>query len=653
MDVVQAFVLAVSAWHPTSDPHSLVYWSPMKLPKPAGVHKKWFGDFSLEVQDWLDGDQTGENLLRQMEPVELGRLLHRIGMADANDSFLGSLMGKMGPKNDREAGVKLATCNSTTRVFYELSRKRFKELSSRAGSTEPDESLPGPFARYFELNFEGASPTIRLPVGATLKKKIRDAVANLMGDILSGRLNDDLDESMLVRTLGQRQAAIMLCQQAFVRTGGAIPPPHSNARPDSYLPKPKCSFWDITLDESQAAIARCGMGQLYLRSNDQEHLQAYGDILCDASALADFEVRPGFERMGAIAVFRRQASGAWIITAVDWKHAGEVVKPGDDNWEHAKWVWRCSLVTYMTSVNHLVRTHWIVANALSTSAREFLGPFHPIRRLLQVFTYNTPSINHNSALSLFPESGMLHRMTSFPYSELQRVFVHAAETFEFKTWPQEYEAVKLPQDVKSRLPIFQDGLEVYAGFQEFMTGYVSTYYPNDESVRLDAALQEYWKFPCVPQYAAALPALSRQALIDQLTRGAFDVTAYHELVGYVVAYTTDPAGAALQVRPSLDMADLQEFLAVNSLVAGTGTPMPMLVPSGEPGDEDWLYQLDLTAKGGQDPRKFQEVSRCYRIFMDRFKQISKTIEKRNAPGAGREIPCAVMDPMSFERSVSL
>merc|ERR1712238_448524 len=122
-------------------------------------------------------------------------------------------------------------------------------------------------------------------------------------------------------------------------------------------------------------------------------------------------------------------------------------------------------------------------------------------------------------------------MTPFTYEELQRVFATAAEGWKFQTWPQEYEAVQLPEDVKSKLPIYQDGLEVYA----------------------------------------AIPELSKQALIDQLTRGIFDVTAYHEFVGYVVAYTTDPAGGSLQVRPGLDMADLQEFLAVNSLVAGTGT----------------------------------------------------------------------------------
>eukprot|EP00445_Apocalathium_hangoei_P001813 CAMPEP_0203843458 /NCGR_PEP_ID=MMETSP0359-20131031/2600_1 /ASSEMBLY_ACC=CAM_ASM_000338 /TAXON_ID=268821 /ORGANISM="Scrippsiella Hangoei, Strain SHTV-5" /LENGTH=1059 /DNA_ID=CAMNT_0050758227 /DNA_START=66 /DNA_END=3245 /DNA_ORIENTATION=+ len=651
LDVSQAFVLAVCRWQPTNistKPH--VYWSPVTIPKPQGVHKKWFSDFELEIQDWLDGDQTGEHLLRSLEPIDLARLLQEIGMADAENSSLSSLLG---PSKDRKSSSKLSECDMSTKVFYELSRKRFKELSERAGSINPDESNPGPAPRYFDLDFGGRTSTIRLPVDGSLKKAVRDSVANVIGDMLKNKLDDSRHESQLVRTHSERCAAIMLCQQAFLRTGGGAPPPRSSARADSYLPKPNCTFADITTDQSQVAIARCGMGQLYLRSNDQPQLQAFGDVICDASALADFNVRPAFERMGATAVFRREASGAWTITAVDWKHGGKIVKPGDKDWEHAKWCWRCSLVTYMTAVNHLVISHWVVANAIASSCRETMSPFHPIRRLLQAITYNTASINHNSALSLFPAGGMLNRMSPFPYEELQRIFAVAADSYKFQTWPQEYEAVKLPEDVKSKLPIYQDGLEVYAAFHDFVSGYVNTYFPDDAKVTSDKELQEYWKFTCVPQYARALPQLSKQALIDQLTRGTFDVTGYHELVGYVVAYTTDPAGGSMQVRPGLDMADLQELLAVNSLVAGTGTPMPMFVPSCEPGDEDWLPQLDLTAKGGYDTKHFAEVSKLYANMMSEMKQISASVKTRNAAGAGREMACATMDPLAFERSLCL
>mmetsp|Transcript_15068 Transcript_15068/g.40622 ORF Transcript_15068/g.40622 Transcript_15068/m.40622 type:complete len:1094 (-) Transcript_15068:78-3359(-) len=660
LDISQAFVLAVSCWQSSTAPGKpLVWWQPNKVPKPQGVHKKWFSDFKYEVQDWLDGDQTGENLLRGMGCVDLARLLYKIGMADAEDDRIGALTVKMGPKSDREAGVKLVACNAATRVFYQLSRKRFKELAERVGSLEPDVGSPKPHSKYFDLDFGEGNPIIRLPLGDSLKKQVRDKIAGLMGDVeglmsklLGSSLEDEIDASHQFQTKTQRCAAIMLCQQAFQRVGGDKPPPHSSARPDSYLPKAKAPFFDITTDESQVAIARCGMGQLFLRANDDPRLAAYGDVLCDVTCMAGFAVRSGFEKMGAAAVFKREAN-KWHITAIDWRHGNTIVKPSDTTWNHAKWVWRCSMITYMTAVHHLVQTHWLVANALSTSIRETLGPWHPVRRLLQVLTYNTPSINHNSALSLYPESGMLHRMSAFPYEELRRVFASGASNFRFRTWPQEYKDMTLPEDVKSKLPMFEDGLQVWSALYDFMAGYIGVYFKNDEDVTADKGLQEYWKFTCSPQYAQALPALSRTALIDQLTRGAFDVTAYHELVGDVVAYTTDPAGAALQVRPGADMADLQEFLQVNSLVAGTGTPMPMFVPSGEKGDEDWLCQLDLSKGGVHSPKHFEEVSSLYRTMMDRMREISQDVRRRNAPGGGREMPFGQMDPLNLERSVSL
>jgi len=336
------------------------------------------------------------------------------------------------------------------------------------------------------------------------------------------------------------------------------------------------------------------------------------------------------------------------ITAIDWRHGETVVRPGDEEWEHAKWVWRCSMITHMTAVHHLVWTHWIVANALASSCREALRPKHPIRLLLQAITYNTFSINHNSALSLFPESGMLHRMSPFPYDQLQAIFAHAANTWRHQTWPQVYEETQLPDAFKAKLPIFEDGLPVWQALHDFVAAYVSLHYKDDAAVSGDSELQEYWKFSCVPQYAQGLPPLSRVALTNQITRGMFDVTAYHELVGDVVVYTTDPAGAALQVRPGRDMADIQQFFQVNSLVAGTGTPMPMFVPSGEPGDEDWLSHLDTG-----EIAKLPQVSAIYKTMMDRLKQVSAQIHKRNGPGGGRERSFGQMDPLVLERSVSL
>eukprot|EP00931_Biecheleriopsis_adriatica_P033221 TRINITY_DN19287_c0_g2_i1.p1 TRINITY_DN19287_c0_g2~~TRINITY_DN19287_c0_g2_i1.p1 ORF type:complete len:1157 (-),score=244.32 TRINITY_DN19287_c0_g2_i1:492-3911(-) len=645
LDVVQAFVLTVSTWQPTRA-CPLAYWSPSKPPQPARV-PTWWQSFNLELSDWLDGDQTGEDLLKMISPVDLGRMLRKI---ESPTSFFDKLGKNLGKKADLSHQTKLSKMDAGTRMFYEISKAEFRELSKHVAAARLDDTPAKAHERYFGLDFASATGRIQLPVSDGLDKKLREVAIDLTHFLYKVSLDDTVEPSLLVRSIEERQAGIVLCQQIFARKGSKGPL-QSLARAESYLPQAPNPFSDITSDVSQVGIARCGMGQLFLRMNRDDRLTPHGDIVCDVSALSHFDVRPAFERLGATAVFRRESAG-WRLSAIDWKHGGAVVLPGSKDWEHAKWVWRCSLITYMTAVHHLMWTHWIMANSFASSVRETLNPNHPIRRLLQVLSYNTFKVNHRSAMVLFPEQGELHRMSPFKYEELMRIFKFAAESYHFQTWPQVYEEMDLPADEKAKLPIFEDGLEIWASMHKFCSGYVGVYYATDDDVRNDAELQKYWTFNCVPHYAQGLPKLSRASLVDQLTRAMFDVTALHEFVGGVVEYTTDPAGAVMQVRKGLDMSDLQQFVIINSLVASTGAPMPMLIASGEEGDEEWLPQLDLTAATAKGAEHFAAVSRLQQCFIEELKTVSGNVQKRNMSGS-REHPFRRMDPILFERSVSV
>jgi len=644
----QGFILALAQWQPSKG-KQLAYWAPKSVPRPGAVFNNWWMDFDVVIQDWMDGDQTGESLLAELGPIEMARLLQHIGHAHHKHSKLRALLG---PSRDAEQNRYLGACNLATKMFFEITRGQYQELAMNHTSHEIDMTPPRKTDRYFELDFFGKTPTIRLPTQDGVAYRLRDEIMAKMRIVQGTEIDDSMDPSVRVTTKEDRLGAIMLVQQAYRRSGGKEPPPNSISRPDSYLPKAMSTFYDITTDDAQVAIAKCGMGQLYLKANKNEYLKAFGDVICDTGVLATLSVRPSFERLGAIAVFKRESNDKWTLTAIDWKHGDKVVRPGDHDWEHAKWAWRCSILTLLTAVNHLVQAHWIVANSLNVHSRENLGVHHPIRRLLQVVTYNTTTVNHASSLTLYPNGAMLTRLSPFPYEELQKAFVLGAESWKFQSLPEEYATVDLPEDIKSKLPFWQDGLEVYEAMRKFVEGYVDVYYPTDESLRACPELTKYWQFEHVQQYARQMPAISKEALVKQIARGMFDVTAYHEYVGYVVTYTTDPAGAVPQVRPGRNMTDIQEMLGVNGLVAGTGIPMPMFVPSGTAGDEEWLPILDITA-GGQDPSKFKKVTDLYHTFMAKLKHISAEIAKRNAPGAGREMPFRNMDPVTFERSVSL
>ena len=55
------------------------------------------------------------------------------------------------------------------------------------------------------------------------------------------------------------------------------------------------------------------------------------------------------------------------------------VRPGDELWDHAKWVFKCSTIVGITAVEHLSHNHLVYANLVSTFSRENLGRNHPVR----------------------------------------------------------------------------------------------------------------------------------------------------------------------------------------------------------------------------------------------------------------------------------
>ena len=65
----------------------------------------------------------------------------------------------------------------------------------------------------------------------------------------------------------------------------------------------------------------------------------------DATSVRGCDPRPGYERPGAKAVFDSHGTLLEIfVSSLDM-----VVKPGQENWEHAKWVWKNSLLLKVCS----------------------------------------------------------------------------------------------------------------------------------------------------------------------------------------------------------------------------------------------------------------------------------------------------------------
>lgn len=81
------------------------------------------------------------------------------------------------------------------------------------------------------------------------------------------------------------------------------------------------------------------------------------------------------------------------LVRIYWAAALRDVHRGGADWEHAKWVWRCSALVGATASEHLMANHLIFSNVASTAATEHLPVAHPMRRLMRPFSYGTVGVN--------------------------------------------------------------------------------------------------------------------------------------------------------------------------------------------------------------------------------------------------------------------
>ena len=106
----------------------------------------------------------------------------------------------------------------------------------------------------------------------------------------------------------------------------------------------------------------------------------------DWSWMVDLETRDGFESYGATAYFDSKYKLTQIYYAAEKRN---VTSKQAVDWEHAKWVFKCSALSGVTLKDHLVGLHFMASNFLAAAEAEHLGAQHPIRRLLRPFTYGT------------------------------------------------------------------------------------------------------------------------------------------------------------------------------------------------------------------------------------------------------------------------
>ena len=183
--------------------------------------------------------------------------------------------------------------------------------------------------------------------------------------------------------------------------------------------------------------------------------------------LADLAVRDGFDTYGGDAVF----DSDWRVLRIErWVNGSLVVyRPGEPRWSYAKcapgssscvtagllparpdhsrtlpmlvpftvggaflappiprFVFRSSVFTLVTVIDHLYQVHLNVGNGFVQASKTSLSAAHPLRRFLAPFLYQTATINDNARSFLISKGGFGPRNFALTEEALTHVWAHAS-----------------------------------------------------------------------------------------------------------------------------------------------------------------------------------------------------------------------------------
>lgn len=403
------------------------------------------------------------------------------------------------------------------------------------------------------------------------------------------------------------------------------------AQPESYN-----SNFEMQSDESFSRIYFYGMGATLLV--DQDNLEAprsdLGPFVVDIP-LQDLEVRPGFRKYGCRIHFSKDQ----LVTGIHDYAYNKTVKPGDDGWDQAKWLAKVNTFFLVTAREHLVWTHLIVSNTATKESIIRLPPNHPLRRLLTIFTYRSTEINTSAFDALVPKYSLLHRSTALKYESMKMLFDSAyLSSNAFEPFPQRQVSPDLMELVdQGKFPFVSQGIEYYRIVEDFVRDWISRAGESQivddlgrsfyEGMRRSSFGQKY----VIPVYNGI------EDMVQLVSQIIFMVTAYHELVGNVVDYTSHVHRAGFRIANTDETTlDIQSLLMTAIIAASTSVRMPQL-----------MADFPNFFSAGGAPSYEREV---WNSFLDKLGQQSRKVQEADAK---RAVEFKYFDPARFECSVSV
>jgi len=354
---------------------------------------------------------------------------------------------------------------------------------------------------------------------------------------------------------------------------------------DTIMPPGNVPIKDPTTDQAMTRIVFYGFGAHRVEAVDGYESPAppAGAVFkVDLLLMNAFEVREDFEPYGAIIYFDEEQKPVAITT-----YDNQLVLPdAGAAWEHAKLAFKCSLVTFITQVDHLYNLHFACSAQMVRAMVECLPTTSPLRRGLHPFTFRTVRVNGEAGYSLLPEGSIVHHMTAFTYDAIKKIAIAAYKKYDrmglpWRPLPDAYEALgpKIRALVEAdKLPYMKDGLELFAVYRSYFEAVLAeeehlcgSPLENADVLKFWAKLREYTDCPYM------LQELSKDSLVDVCAQFAFSVSAYHEQVGSIVEYLRTPLHCGFRIRPNALRVDAQSWIIAACLISMTSIQTPALL----------------------------------------------------------------------------